>query len=218
MRHLVAPIVDKSIPEVVALLTEAHDYLVARASEASSTLQLPPTNRWGIQAKRTCVELAGKRPSVVTKASERFAEVMNIAASLERLIDALNWFQRQPAFSHLMVLECHPSTSHTPGANDLVLSDREGSVRVRCEVSDIVARTTNQNNKEKLDLRSLGIEETVPRDGVRRFLVVSSEFAHALANPKRGWSRLPYRYSRFLADSDHATMLLEVVPVDVLPI
>jgi len=121
LRHLVAPIVEKSIPEVVALLTEAHDDLVARASEASSTLRFAPTNRWGIQAKRTGVELAGERPSVVTKASERFAEVMN------------------------------------------------------------------------------------------------SEFAHALANPKRAWSRLVYWYSRFLADSDHATMLLEVVPVDVLP-
>ena len=217
MHHLVGPIFNKPMPEAIVLLAEAHDYLVAWATEATADLKAAPPHRWGIQAKRSTVEFPGKRPTLIQKASERFGEVMNIAATLERLIDALSWFEQQPAFSRLIVLECHPSTSHTSDANDLVLSDKSGIVRVRCEVSDVLARTAHQNNKEKLDLTALGITGTVPNDGARRFLAVSSEFAHALANPRRAWQRLPYRYSWIPAHSDHLTTLLEVISADLPP-
>jgi hypothetical protein len=217
MHHLVAPITDTPIPDAIALLAAAHDYLVGRAAEASSALATVPRHRWGIQAKRTSVEFGGNRPELVTKASERFAEVLNIVATLERLIDALRWFQDQPAFSGLAVRECHPSTSHTPGGNDLVLADATGAVRVRCEVSDVVARNAQQNSKERIDLAALGIQGQYPDDGVSRFLIVSSEFCHALDSPRRAWHRLPYRYMRHMADFDHATTLLQVVKGDASP-
>src|SRR3990170_2029153 len=180
MPHLVAPVTNQTIPEAIALLSTAHDYLASRANEASSLLTSAPAHRWGIQAKRSSVNLTGSRPILVEKASERFAEILNVAATLERLIDALRWFREQPSFSHLVVRECHPSTSHTSGANDLVLVDKSGTVCVRCEVSDVVARNAQQNNKERLDLAALGVDGPLPNDGVGRFLVVSSEFAHAL--------------------------------------
>jgi len=211
MHHLVAPITDKTIPEAIALLSSAHDYLVSQAARASSALADAPVHRWGIQGKRSTVNFSGDRPLLVTKASERFAEVLNIAATLERLLDALLWFQASSRFSKLVVRECHPSTSSAPDANDLVLIDRSGAVTVRCEVSDVVAGNAHQNNKERVDLAALGIDGPPPEDGVARFLVVSSEFGHALDHPRRAWHRLPYRYARHLADFDHATMLLEVI-------
>ncbi len=217
MHHLVAPITNRSIPEALKLLSTAHGYLVDRAANTIASLGHVPPHRWGIQVKRSSVALGGTRPILVTKASERFAEVLNIVATLERLIDALRWFQAHPSFSTLWVLECHPSTSHTPGANDLVLGELSGAVRVRCEVSDVVAKNAHQNNKERLDLRALGVEGAPPDDGASRFLVVSSEFADALAQRRRAWHRLPYRYVRHLADFEHATMILEVVPAAAPP-
>jgi len=218
MHHLVGPITDMALPAAIAELQDAHDYIVSQTAQTMSALSQAPGHRWGIQAKRTEVLLRGDRPPLVQKASERFAEVLNIVATLERLIDAMRWFSSEPVFSHLAVKECHPATSHGVAGNDLVLAEQGGAIRVRCEVSDVVSRNAQQNSKEAQDLAALGIEaHRAPNDGVRRFLVVSSEFCHALDSPRRAWHRLPYRYRRHLADHEHATMLLEVVNADASP-
>ena len=217
MHHLVEPITNRTIPEAIDLLREAHDFLVGSALAAIAELVQAPIHRWGIQAKRSNVRLGSNRPQLVAKANERFAELLNIVATLERLVDALQWFGDKPRFSDLSVLECHPSTSHSKGGNNLVLCDASGTARVRCEVSDVVSMSAHQNNKERLDLAVLGLAGAPPNDGVSRFLVTSSEFAHALAHPRRAWHRMPYRYVSHLADLDHATMLLEIVPAPLPP-
>jgi hypothetical protein len=208
--HVVGQIQDRSLTEAVAELDTAHRYLVACARAAVA--QPASGDRWGIDAKRVLVSLSlPGRPSLIGKSSERLGELINIAATIERLLDALAWFSARAEFSGYRVVQCHPSTSATAAGNDLVLQDESGRIRVRCEVSDVAARNATQNNKEKLDLAALGVRYGVPADGVRRFLCSSPEFAAALCTRKRAWSRLPYRYERHKSSQGGDTVLLEVV-------
>ena len=150
--------------------------------------------------------------SLVGKVSERFAEVVNIAATMERLLDTLQWFQENPQYGALVVGECHPSTSDDADGNDIVLRSLEGAVRVRCEVCDVVSSCPGQNGKEKSDLKNLGCEAAVPEDGVDRYIATSPEFAEALASSARKWKDKPYRYEVILTAGDESTHLLQIRP------
>src|SRR5690606_39152719 len=111
----------------------------------------PP--RWGTLLKRTRVELtAPEPPAAITKRTERLVEVINMAATLERLMDGLSWFASQPAFAALTVIDCHPSTSSSTIGNDLVLGPEPELVAVRCEVTDVASSSAGQNGKERKDL------------------------------------------------------------------
>ena len=131
-----------------------------------------------------------------------------MAATLERMLDALAWFQRQPFSREYLVLECHPSTSTSEAANDLILGPDPGHRLVLCEVTDVVSTSASQNRKESKDLRALGCGTDVPQDGVRRFICTSREFGEALTSPNRHWDRVPYRYKRH---SVGASLLLELL-------
>jgi len=155
---------------------------------------------------------ADARPAAVRKDAERFGEVVNIVATLERLVAALGWFERHPEFSSLRVKECHPSTSSAKGSNDLMLEDATGAVVVRCEVCDVASDSAGSNGKERKDIASLGCTDGVPTDGVRRFLCTSSEFARAIQSPKRKWADRLYRYREFPVGDATDTVLVELIP------
>jgi hypothetical protein len=211
MKHLVATFADLALPQARLQLTEAHDFLVARCLDSlTAAPQAGPL--WGIQMKRKDVSLKGAaRPAAVCKDSERFGEVVNMVATLERLVAALGWFEQHPAFTGLKVKECHPSTSSAQGSNDLMLEDASGAVLVRCEVCDVASNSAGSNGKERKDIAGLGCANGVPSDGVRRFLCTSPEFARALQSPKRKWAHCLYRYRGFAAADGSGTVLLEVV-------
>jgi hypothetical protein len=214
MAHLVESIKEEPIPSARTKLAAAHDFIVSWAQKA---LRQPPTaaNAWGISTKRLKVEFPqSERPELVKKGSERLAEILNITATVERLLDALQWFEQEPRFQGLEVLVCHPSTSSAKGTNDLVLAPPNGLVCVRCEVCDVAARTAGQNGKEKKDLKSLHCESGVPKDGVHRFLCTSSEFADALTSEKRDWTMLPYRYLNHRVADGSSTVMLEILAPD----
>lgn len=212
MKHLVATYVDLPLSDARRQLAEAHDFLVARCLDSLATV--PHAGLlWGVQMKRMYVDLkAAARPAAVCKSAERFVEVVNMVATLERLVAALGWFERHPEFSGLRVKECHPSTSSAKGSNDLMLEDATGTIVVRCEVSDVASESADSNGKEPKDIASLGCADSVPADGVRRFLCTSPEFARYIQRAKRKWGQRTYRYSEFAVGDTTGTMMLELIP------
>ncbi len=206
--HLISHHGVSSIPEAAKTLTEAHDYLVerTRASLHQLTGERPA---WGAFAKRATVDFDGVSYPWLGKPKERVIEAINMVATLERLLDALQWFGAQPATRNWLVLECHPSTSSTAKGNDLVLGPAVGDSKVLCEVTDVASVSAGQNGKEEGDLKRLGCLTCVPTDGQRRFICTSVEFGGALSAKARKWGNLHYRY-RVHRQGD--TMLLELEP------
>lgn len=212
MPHLVKPIRNTRLDEALAQVRAAHLAIVKSAREqARARLAGGALSSWGADAKRLTVNLES-----VGKPVERFVEVLNMAATMERLIDALAWFTAHPEYERLTVQQCHPTTSDDKSkgggehGNDLVLVDDAERVRVRCEICDVVSGRGDSNNKEPKDLESLGCAGGVPADGVERFLVTSGEFAGWLVGPRRRWADKDYRYE-LIALPGTTTKLLRVV-------
>ena len=191
-------------------LKVVHDFLVVRGRESVRKLE-DSRSGWGSFAKRARVDLSGAgKPNLVGKSRERIVEVINMAATLERMLDALRWFSTQPEMREWLVLECHPSTSSTENGKDLVLGLASGDFRALCEVTDVVGKSAGQNGKELRDLKSLGCGEGVPTDGVRRFICTSTEFGEALSCAKRRrWGTWHYSYLKHTAGE---SMVLELKP------
>lgn len=218
MGNLVSPVRSVSVSALVADLRDAHHFLAEAARKLVPELSEPSTARWGTQAKRRKVRLASPRPKLLREAREEhsFAEVMNQCATIERLLDALEWIMSETAFDRWTVEVCHPTTSSsTPKdrarENDLVLESPEGA-RARFEVSD-VASEKDGNKKLVSDLTSLGVtsaqNEQPPRwPDSRLFVVVSDDFAAYVE--KRGTVR--YRLVRLPRQLED-TVIFEVVPV-----
>ncbi len=216
MKHLVTTFGNVSLYEARRQLSAAHDYLVSACikSLASIPVQGP---LWGIHMKRLRVAFGEEdRPAIVRKDSERLGEVINMVATLERLIPVLAWFAEQPEFRELVVTECHPSTSSKKGSNDLMLQDAQGNVVVRCEVCDVASSSAAQNGKETSDLKNLGCADGVPADGIRRFICTSPEFASAIQSTRRKWQLKMHRYQPITLGDEGDTILIELLAVPLV--
>ena len=139
MGHLIRGVTETAQTEALRQFEEAHEFLVDRARASLGQLALE-RERWGAFAKRASVDLSGPgRHPLVSKDSERVVEVINMTATLERLIDALRYFANLPESCAWIVVECHPSTSSSAASNDLVLGPSRDDIRVLCEVTDVVS-------------------------------------------------------------------------------
>lgn len=210
MPHVVEPFSNASFDEAIHDLRAAHAFVVSRAKAAIHGADVHPGS-WGIALKRTLIDLtAESRPKLIGKPSEKLGEVINITATIERLIAAMEWFARElPTCS---IHECHPSTSDDANGNDLVLVNGSGDIVVRCEVCDVASSNAGSNGKEKKDIRNLGCSEEVPDDNVRRFICTAPEFATALTSEKRKWATLPYRYEHISVGDNSDCRLLLIHP------
>jgi hypothetical protein len=208
MAHIIETI--ENLPTKIALekLREAHSFISKKVIAAQSLIGTDSAN-WGIKTKRMFVDLS-KGPDLVGKSTEKFVELINILATTERTIEALEWLTKN--YPSHVVQECHASTSDYKGGNDIVLTDQNGFVKVRCEVCDVASRNAGQNKKEKNDLKILGCAEVVPNDGTDRFIATSSEFARALTSTKRKWSALHYHYDPIDSGLPQNTVMLRVTP------
>ena len=153
-------------------LGAAHDAIIARAAGWTA----PPAGpRWGIAAKRQLVNLADAHPSV--HGSHPINELMNLCATVERLLDALEWGMKKGWATS--VIECHPTTSSSsvqptpvaagvpvPGPPDLLTEGALG--KAWFEVSDVL-KVRDGNRKLQKDLQRL---RGAPTD-VTAFLVGS---------------------------------------------
>jgi hypothetical protein len=191
MVHLVKPFhaVLEPLPLRIVLdqLVEAHRFLAFHGTLAlrQATQQIDQLAYWGTDVKRIKVLLpSGDRPELIDASihEHSLTEVYNQCATMERLIDAMRWaLESLPGYG---VLRCHPTTSSQKikaediPDNDLVLVGPDNTI-ARFEVSDIVNRTADSNNKLKKELGSLGITDaaTTGWPTGRLFIVVSAEFA-----------------------------------------
>lgn len=205
MAHIIETIKGKPIPDVASSLRQTHRELLEAIERTNIHSKSP--NQWGIEIKRLVVDLSLVTSSLVEKSSEKFVELINILATVERTIDALDWFNEH--FPTLIVEQCHPSTSDEPEGNDIVLVDKLGNVKVRCEVCDVASNKASQNGKEKSDLKKLGCEMNVPNDNVGRYIATSKEFSQALMSSKRKWANLHYHYRSYLIENS-STVILKV--------
>ncbi|MFC1776128.1 hypothetical protein ACFL3I_02150 [Pseudomonadota bacterium] len=208
MAHIIESIKNQPTQDTLAKLKEAHAFIASQAIKGQNAIGKIP-NYWGLAAKRMLIDLEG-RPEIIGKSSEKFVELINILATTERTIEALEWLAAQ--YPDLTVRECHPSTSDFQGGNDIVLVDQNNEVKVRCEVCDVASSKPGQNGKEKKDLGNLGCSETVPSDGIDRFIATSNEFAAALAGSKRKWSLMHYRFRMIETKLPQQTTMLFIMP------
>jgi hypothetical protein len=215
MAHLIEPFRDASIADVIGALSGANDFLVERA-RAWATAMPAPGPAWGCTTKRTDVDLAGPgRPAVIGKTAERFVEVVNMIATVERLLGALQWFGSQAGAGPLVVAYCHPTTSSSAGATDLALIGADGGTVALCEVCDVAAAKAAQNGKEKKALLALGCAPAPPADGVRRYICTSNEYARALAADRRSSAKWHHCYKAHPVGDAADTFLVEVLPLAV---
>lgn len=209
MSHLVRTSANQGYEALLEELRAAHDHLVAAAGGALSGFE-HSSPQWGVRFKRLYVTFGSTRPNAIEKERERLVEVINMVATLERLIDGIRWFSTNNATAHMVVLECHPSTSSSQTGNDLVLGHSPDERRVIVEVTDVASTSAGQNGKERKDLANLGCATTVPSDSIQRYLCTSTEFATSLTSANRKWKTLHYRYSTITIDGTD-TQLLKVL-------
>jgi hypothetical protein len=214
MPHVIEPFKNATFEEALLSLREAHRFLVSRA-KATITASEFDEYHLGASVKRSPVKLKHDVvPNLIGKTEEKLSEVINIAATVERLIDGIEWFASQPQYQGYFILECHPSTSDESSGNDLVIIDGNSRVAIRCEVCDVVASSAGSNSKEKKDIRNLGCNESVPKDGVKRYICTAPEFGRALTSPNRKWESKPYRYKLIETGSSSKTCMLLISPAD----
>lgn len=181
-KHLIRPHMasEGSIDAVayMAQLQEAHDAIVDRAIGWTHAVAGPS---WGIRAKRTIVDLADAHP-LVTSEKHPISELLNICATVERLLDSLGWaIQNGWAES---VLECNPTTSGVSGPSDLRTIGVEGEAWF--EVSDVVS-ARDGNAKLQVDLARLQLAPA----GVATFLVASPSWEQRIKYRKLSYSKIP---------------------------
>lgn len=215
MPHLVESFSNLAYGDAIDRLERAHAFLVMRGAKAIRDSEVN-ASQWGIQLKRACVILDGDPgdpvPELIGKREERLIEVINMVATIERLLDAIKWFSTQPETDGCSVHECHPSTSGEIGSNDLVIADSQGRIVARCEVCDVASSNAGSNNKERKDLLSLECNTFVPQDGVARYICTARKFAEALDGKLRKWATKHYQNKRIKISGARESYLLLILP------
>jgi len=183
-------------------------------------------NQLGTLLKRVVVKFPENNLILVCnkKSEHNLVECINMCATVERLLDALQWAAKSK-FSKYLVHICHPAASSDGQArrmgepdNDLVLvpGPRCEGATARFEVSD-VSGSGYGNDKERKDLERLDVfgNANVGQGNHRKFLVISREFGEMLERRQPPWRiGAPQNppslvYKPF--DADHGTKILEII-------
>ena len=159
MGHLIRKLeVPISLDQAPQQLQEAHQQLVAYGQTTVMKLKhLNPAER-GSEAKRIQANLPNQRTPLLQDASREKAltEVINQRATVERLLDAINWILRTSNNATLVL--CHPTTSS--GGSGLHDNDLVGETKGEywCfEISDVANGAGDGNQKELKGLLSLSV-------------------------------------------------------------
>ena len=219
MGHLIRPLLGPcSLHQAQRQLIEAHEQLVACGRAAVDELKTVTPVGWGSAAKRVRAVLPNMRSTLLNEANsdQSLTELINQCATVERLLDAINWVLHTATDSTLVL--CHPTTSSgatTEQNHDLVIQHQ--GEHWCFEISDVATSGGDGNQKEMKEFLSLGVLSSIrpaklnnePRPG-RSFLVVSTEFAQRLLRPTRYYLKTSeLRYQAFSAGP--ATQVLEVL-------
>ena len=222
MGHLIRPLLGPcSLHQAQQQLIEAHEQLVACGRAAVEELKTVTPVKWGSAAKRVRAILPRQRSTLLNEANsdQSLTELINQCATVERLLDAINWVLHTAADATLVL--CHPTTSSglsTQQDHDLVIQHQ--GEHWCFEISDVATSGGDGNQKEMKELLSLGVLSSIrpaklnpeQRPG-RSFLVVSTEFAQRLLKPTRHFLKTgELRYRAFSAGP--ATQVLEVLRME----
>jgi hypothetical protein len=211
MPHVIKPFANESFQNAIARLRSAHEHVVSQARDAIAKSETTG-QCWGIAIKRHHVELDTRHESrLIGKTNEKLSEIINISATVERLIAAIEWFASHFGDDGSRILECHPSTSDEDDGNDLVIVNGNGEITVRCEVCDVASSNAGSNGKERKDIRNLGCNRRVPDDDVARYICTAPEFAAALTASRRKWDDKPYRYEMIELNDASESCLLHIL-------
>ena len=143
-----------------------------------------PLETWGTSAKRRPIDLVGLHPWIGAK-SQPFSELVNQLATIERLLEALDWSVVRGLEE---VVACHPTTSS--GAHDLVARGEGPSVCV-FEVSDVAGASGDANQKMAKDLRNLARCACIYcSEGAEKYLATSPTSGDWLSKLNQKPSRL----------------------------
>lgn len=129
MSHLIEAIRDVAVVECLNRVRACHRYLVEAGQQAVSAMNAKSEpSRWGTEAKRVAVRFEGAKPRDIGSDlyQHNLVEIINQTATVERLIDVLEWVQTTESgmVDFTRVTVCHPSTTAAPAdkwENDLVL-------------------------------------------------------------------------------------------------
>jgi len=198
MAHLIEPPSDRCKTSwFLGELERAHHEIVEAATAWMATTF--PEQAWGASAKRSEIPLEGLHPWIGTQ-SQPFGELLNQLATIERLLDALEWSVSQGLTE---VVVCHPTTSS--GDHDLVTCD-ENSRYCAFEVSDVAGASGNQNGKMKVDIQTFAhCICAFCTAGAERYLATSPSSSNWLVRLNQQPERL------------HALGVASVIPVATLP-
>lgn len=219
MGHLIRPLLGPcSLHQAQQQLIEAHEQLVACGRAAVDELKTVTPMGWGSAAKRVRAVLPNMRSTLLNEANsdQSLTELINQCATVERLLDAINWVLHTASDATLVL--CHPTTSSgvTAEQNQDLVIQHQGEQSC-FEISDVATSGGDGNQKEMKELLSLSVLSSIrparlnsePRPG-RSFLVVSTEFAQRLLRPTRHFLKTgELRYQAFSAGP--ATQVLEVL-------
>ncbi len=208
-------------------LNEAHSFLVTKALAflANGPQKAQSADQWGTLIKRESIQFNSNELILLnnTATKHKFVEVINMCATVERMLDALKWAGSE--FQNHLVAICNPTTSSNAFAgqnqalnNDLVLVCSECQhVTARFEVSDVFGKGYGKR-KERKDLKSLGVDGNAGdwQSNERKFLVVSKEFGAFLGRRQPPWRiGIPQNPTNLVYkpfDADHETKILEIIP------
>jgi len=176
-KHLIQPhlasegLVDANVYR--AQLQAAHDAIVDMAFDWTHDAA---KQWWGIRAKRSPVDLTNAHP-LVTAEKHPIMGLLNICATVERLLDALAWAIGNGWADS--VLECSPTTSGVAAPSDLRTSGEKGEAWF--EVSDVLS-ARDGTRKLQRDLARLQLAPA----SVAAFLVTSPSWEKRIQ--QRGFS------------------------------
>lgn len=183
MPHLIGTFRNISLARCREQLAASHQALATFAQHALTQALEPSQERWGGRMKRLHVTLTDGEAERfgLGKGPHNFVEVVNQCATIERLLDAMNWALTEGAMADAIVAVCHATTSSGENENDLMLVLPDGTF-ANFEVSDVVG-ANDSNGKEAKDLASL--RRTHGGASTRSFLVTSKELGQRLARRHR---------------------------------
>jgi hypothetical protein len=176
MSHLVNAFENIPLRDCHTRLKAAHRALTEHARRAVEQAFSVNDSAWGTRMKRLVVEVPENAVGLRAHA-HNLVEVVNQCATMERLLDAMEWALTEGGMHDAKVLCCHPTTSSGESQNDLMLELIDGS-RANFEVSDVVG-AKDTNRKEQKDLASLMRSRASAAS--RSFLVTSAELGQRLA-------------------------------------
>jgi hypothetical protein len=176
MAYLVHPFRDRDLHEAFAQLEDANSILKTSIVEFSKTVRIPDSRQWACDVKRLRVPISGADSRTLLTVHEYdYGEIINQCATLERLMDAMQWaVDHLPDHRH--IVSCDPTQSRK-GEADLIIKNSNSIAMF--EISDKVGADAFRR-KVRTQTNNLGegqakLRTHYPNHSVRAFIAMNAD-------------------------------------------